>query len=147
MELVIIIIIVLAICFILNVSPYYMMMGGGILLFIMTTLFAIGFVFATAVLLFSKRKEAKFVRTGAVKDSKFQVAYYLVEGEEYPCMFPKEGILEEKLYQKEKACHVMWNQRLGKVFDRFAMTTCVLGLVFSLLLSVGLGILVLCPVL
>lgn len=146
MELVIIIIIVLAICFILNVSPYYMMMGGGILLFIFTTLFAIGFLFATVVLLFSKRKEAKFVRTGAVKDSKFQVAYYLVEGEEYPCLFPKEGILEEKLYQKEKTYHVMWNRKLGKVFDRFAVTTCVLGLVFSVLLSVGLGILVLCPV-
>ncbi len=140
MELIIIIIIVLAICFILNVSPYYMMLGGGILLFVLTTLFAIGFVFAMVALLFSKRKEARFLRTGPVKDSKFQVAFYLVEGEEYPCMFPKEGILEEKLYQKEKVCYVMWNQKLGKVFDRFAMTTCVLGLILSVLLSVGLGI-------
>lgn len=140
MELIIIIIIVLAICFILNVSPYYIMMGGGILLFVLTTLFAIGFVFAMVALLFSKRKEARFSHTGPVKDSKFQVAFYLVEGEAYPCMFPKEGILEEKLYQKEKVCHVMWNQKLGKVFDRFAMTTCVLGLIFSVVLSVGLGL-------
>ncbi len=143
MELVIIIIIVLAICFILNVSPYYMMLGGGILLFVLTTLFAIGFVFATIVLLSSKRKEARFLRIGSVKESKFQVAFYLVEGEEYPCLFPKEGILEDKLYQKEKVYHVMWNRKLGKVFDRFAMTTCVLGLVFSVVLSVVLGIMIL----
>lgn len=139
MEFIVVIIIVIVLCLILNVSPYYIMLGGGILLFVLTTLFAIGFVFATVALLFSKRKEARFLRTGPVKDSKFQVAYYLVEGEEYPCMFPKEGILEEKLYQKEKVCHVMWNQKLGKVFDRFAMTTCVLGLIFSVVLSVGLG--------
>lgn len=140
MELIIIFIIVLAICFILNVSPYYIMLGGGILLYVLTTFFAIGFVFAMLVLLFSKRKEARFSHTGPVKGSKFQVAFYLVEGDEYPCMFPKEGILEEKLYQKEKVCHVMWNQKLGKVFDRFAMTTCVLGLIFSVVLSVGLGL-------
>lgn len=142
MELVIIIIIVLAICFILNVSPYYMMLGGGILLFVLTALFAIGFVFAMVALLFSKRKEAQFLRTGPVKDSKFQVAFYMIDGEEYPCMFPKEGILEDKLYQKEKTYHVMWNKKLGKVFDRFAMTTCVLGLVFSVVLSVVLGIMI-----
>lgn len=140
MEVIILIIIILAICLILNVSPYYMMLGGGILLFVLSLLFAIGFVFATIVLLFSKRREGRFLRIGPVKDSKFQVAFYLVEEQEYPCIFPREGLLEEWLYRKDKVYHVMWNGKLGKVFDRFAVTTCVLGLVFSVLLSVGLGI-------
>lgn len=139
MELIIIIIIVIAICFILNVSPYYMMFGGGILLFIFAALFAVGFVFSTIALLCSKKKEAKFLHTGSVGESKFQVAFYLVEGQEYPCIFPKEGLFEEKLYQKEKNYYVMLNQRMGKVFDRYAMTTCVLGLVFSVMMSVGLA--------
>lgn len=140
MELLVIIIIVIAICFVLNVSPYYMMLGGGILLFVLATAFAIGFVLAMIVLLFSKRREGRFLRIGPVKDSKFQVAFYLVEGQEYPCIFPREGLLEKKLYRRDKIYHVMWNGKLGKVFDRFAVTTCVLGLVFSVLLSVGLGI-------
>lgn len=140
MELIIIIIIIIAICLILNVSPYYIMFGGGILLFVFTTLFAIGFVITTVALLCSKKREARFLRTGPVKGSKFQVAYYLVEGQEYPCIFPKEGLLEDKLYQTDKGYHVMLNQKIGKVFDRFAMTTCVLGLIFSVVLSVGLGL-------
>lgn len=75
-----------------------------------------------------------------MKDGKLRVAFYLVEGQEYPCLFPKEGVLEERLYSKDKPCFVMWNRRLGKVFDKFAITTCLLGLVFSVGMSVGLGL-------
>lgn len=64
MELIIVIIIVLAICFILNVPAYYMMLGAGIVLFVITTLFAVGVVVATAILLCSKRSPICTNRSG-----------------------------------------------------------------------------------
>ena len=52
-------------------------------------------------------------------------------------MFPKEGIMEEMLYNKNKTYHVMLNERLERVFDRFAVVTCVLGFAFGLIMSAG----------
>ena len=136
MEILILIIIVLVYCLVLNVNLNYILLGAGALIGIFTVLFTIAFLFCNICLLFSKRKEAKFIRMDYSKSNKFQVAYYLVEGKEYPCMFPKEGILEERLYNKDKTYYVMLNEKLGKVFDRFAVATCVLGFAFGMILSV-----------
>ncbi len=139
MELLILLIIIIMLCFILNVSVHYIILGIVILVGISSGLFAIAFVISGILLLFSKRKEAHFLRMGNLKGSKFQVAYYLVEGIEYPCIFPKEGILEDKLYPKGKTCHVMLNKKLGRVFDKFAVATTLLGFVFSVVFCAGLG--------
>lgn len=140
MEFIIVIIIIMAICLILNVSPYYMLLGGMIFLWVFFSILAIGFLVGVISLLCSKRKEARFLRIDYAKNSRFQVAYYLVEGQEYPCMTPKEGLFEEKLYQKERTYHVMLNRKMGRVFDRFSVTACVLGLLFCVTLSVVLGV-------
>lgn len=139
MEILILLIIVLVYCLVLDVNLSYIFMGGIVLVGIISVLFTLAFLFCNICLLFSKRKEARFLRMDYVKGGKHQAAYYLVEGKEYPCMFPKEGILEELLYNKEKQYHVLWNKKLGKVFDRFAVTTCVLGLFFGLCLCVGIA--------
>ena len=136
MQILIIILIVLVYCLVLNVDLYYIMLGGALLIGVVAGLFTLAFVYCDICLLFSKRKEATFLRMDSVKGSKFQVAYYLVDGVEYPCIFPKEGVLENKLYQKDKTYHVMLNRKLGKVFDRFAVATSVLGLVFGAMISV-----------
>ena len=138
MEIIILIIIVLVYCMVLNVELNYIVLGGAALIGIFSVLFTLGFFLCGICLLFSKRKEAKFIRMDQAKNNKFQVAYYLVEGKEYPCMFPKEGIMEARLYNKDKTYHVMLNEKLGKVFDRFAVTTCVLGFVFGLIFSAGI---------
>ncbi len=137
MEILILIIIVLVYCLVLDVNQSYILMGVAVLVGIFAVLLTLGFLFCNICLLFSKRKAAKFVRMDCIKSNKYQVAYYLVEGKEYPCMFPKEGIMEERLYNKDKAYHVMLNERLGKVFDRFAVATCVLGLIFGMCLIAG----------
>ncbi|MBQ9143142.1 MAG: hypothetical protein IJX63_15345 [Lachnospiraceae bacterium] len=137
MEIIILIMIVLVYCLVLDVDLNYIFLGGIALIGIFSVLLTFGFLFCNVCLLFSKRKEAKFTRIDYAKNSKLQVAYYLVEGKEYPCMFPKEGIMEERLYNKNKTYHVRLNVKLGKVFDRFAVATCVLGFVFGLSLCVG----------
>lgn len=139
MEVLMVILIVFIYCLVLNVDMYYIMFGLAILIGCMVGLFTLGFWICGICLLFSRRKEARFTRMGDTKSSRFQVAYYLVEGKEYPCIFPKEGIYEDKLYQTDKIYHVMLNKRMGKVFDRFALTTCVLGLLFGTGVSAGIG--------
>lgn len=138
MEFLMVLIIVIILCLILNVSLNYILTGILILIGVGAVLFAVSFLYCFVVLLRSKRIEAEFVRIGPAKGDRFQVAFYRVEGEEYPCMFPRETILVDKLYRKDKPCRVMWNSRKGKVFDRYACITCVLGLVVSVVLSVGI---------
>ena len=141
MEILMVLIIVIVLCLILNISLSYILTGILILIGVGAVLFAVSFLYCFVVLLCSKRKEAEFVRIGQAKGNRFQVAFYRVEGKEYPCMFPREAILEDKLYRKDKPCRVMWNPRKGMVFDRYAGITCVLGLVVSVELSVGIAVL------
>lgn len=138
MEFLMVLIIIIILCLILNVSLNYILIGILILVAVGAVAFDVSFLYCFLVLLHSKKKEAEFVRIGPAKGDRFQVAFYLVEGAEYPCMFPREAILEDKLYRKDRPCHVMWNPRRGKVFDRYAFATCILGLITSVALSVGI---------
>lgn len=138
MELLMVLFIVIVLCLILNISLHYIMTGILILVGVGAVLFAVSFLYCFVMLLCSKKKEARFVRIGPAKGERFQVAFYLVEGAECPCMFPREAILANKLYRTDKPCRVMWHRRKGKVFDRYACVTCVLGLAVSVALSVGI---------
>ncbi len=140
MEFLVVLIIAIVICLILNVSMHCILTGILVLVGIGTITFALSFLYCFVVLLCSKCKEAEFVRIGPAKGDRFQVAFYMVDGVECPCMFPREAILEDKLYKENKKYRVMWNQRNGKVFDRYACMTCVLGFVVSVLLSVGIAL-------
>jgi hypothetical protein len=137
MELLMVLIIVIVFCLILDISLDVIVLGLIALIGIVSGLFALAFLGCMICLLGCKRKPATFLRTDNVKGSKFQVAYYMVEGRECPCVFPKEVVLESKLYRTDKIYHVMVSERVGKVFDRFAVVTCVLGLVAGIVLSVG----------
>lgn len=108
----------------------YIFFGVTGFLFILSGLLAITFLICSVLLLTSKWKKARFLRVDLPSEkAKYKVAYYLVEGKEIPCMFPEEGILRKKLYRADKTYHVLLNKKLGKVFDRFAVATCILGLV------------------
>ncbi len=143
MEFIVVCIIILVCCMILGVSLNYILYTVFGVVLLLSLFFTLFFVFCIVCLLFSKRKEARFVRFDKLRDSKYQVAYYLVEGSEYPCVFPKEGIFSNKLYQQDRVYYVFLNKKLEKVLDRFATITCILGLVFWSILSVSLLILIL----
>lgn len=135
MELLILLIIAIVLCLILDVSLNMIVLGLIALIGIISGLFALAFLGCNICLLGTKKKEAVFSRIGPVEGSKFQVAYYLVEGKEYPCAFPKEFILEKRLYQTDNTYHVLLHKKWGKVFDRFAVITCILGLFAGTALS------------
>lgn len=141
MEILILLLIVLVYCLILNVNIYYILTGLFLLMGVVVALFTIAFAYCGICLLFAKKKEAVFVEIAPVKNSKFQVAYYKVEGQVYPCIFPREGILEDKLYRTDKVCYVRVHKRMGKVYDRYAQMTCWLGLAFGACLMVGIVLL------
>lgn len=131
MELIIVIAIILVLCLILGVNLNQILMGVTMLVCIFFIFMAIGFIYCAVRLLFCKQKEAYFSRFDNVKNGRVQVAYYLVEGEEYPCVFPKELVMEKKLYSTDKSYTVMLDMKSKKIYDRYAIATCVLGLLFS----------------
>lgn len=139
MEFIIIIAIIVVSCIILDVNLNYILFGIAVLMCVLFALMAAFFVFSLFKLGFSKPKEARFVRFDKANNGKLQVAYYLVEDEEYPCFFPKEFILEKKLYSEDKKYKVMLNTKSKKVFDRYAIATCVLGLILCSAISVIMG--------
>lgn len=139
MEIIIVIAIILVLCLILGVSLNYILFGITILAIIFFGLMAIGFSYCIIRVLFSKRKEAQFVRFGKASNGRFQVACYLVEGKEYPCIFPKEFVMENKLYSVDKTYNVMLDRKANKVYDQYAIATCVLGLLFGIGFCVVMG--------
>lgn len=141
MEILILLLIVLVYCLVLNVNIYYILTGCLLLVGVIAVLFTIAFAYCGICLLFAKKKEAVFVEIAQVKNSKFQVAYYKVDDHVYPCIFPREGILEDKLYRTDRVCYVRVHERMGKVYDRYAQITCWLGLVFGTCLIVGIVLL------
>ena len=143
MEFIIVIAIILVLCFVLGVSFNYILFGIAILGCVVFGSMMIGFAYCTIRLAFTKRKEARFVRFDKVNEGKMQVAYYLVEGEEYPCIFPKEFIMENKLYSPDKIYNVRLDVKWKKVYDPDAITTCILGVLFSTGFCVVMGMVLL----
>ena len=130
MEFVFILIIIAVIVIVLTGDFGYILFGAAGLLLILSGLLVITFLICSICLLTSKWREARFLRVDLPSEkARYKVAYYLVEGQEIPCLFPEEGIFRKTLYRTDKTYHVLLNKRMKRVFDRFAVATCILGLV------------------
>ena len=104
--------------------------GASLFLLILSGLLVLIFFLCSLLLLASKWKEAKFLRIDfPAEGAKFKVAFYLVEGEEIPCLFPEEGVFRKFFYREDRTYHVLYHAKLDRVFDRFSVATCVLGLI------------------
>lgn len=80
---------------------------------------------------FSKPGKAVFVREYKPSGSRFSVACYSLNGKEFPCVFPMESAMKSRLYIPYKRCFVMYSKLLRRVYDIWAILTCILGLAFS----------------
>ena len=138
MEIIIVLAIIVVLCLILDVSLNYIIGGALVLMCILFGLMAICFAWCCISFIWSKKKEARFVKFDKGKSNKYQVAYYKIDDEEYPCAFPREIVLQDKLYNADKTYHVLFNPRNQKVYDRFAITTCILGVMLCGTFVVGL---------
>ena len=136
MEFILILIVIAVLVSVLTGNLEYIFFGVAGFLLLFSGLLVITFLINMGLMLTSKWKEAKFLRIDLPsEEARYKVAYYLVEGEELPCLFPEEGIFRKKLYRTDKTYHVLLNKKLGRVFDRFAVAACILGLMFG----TGLG--------
>ena len=131
MELVIALIVIIVFCKILGVSNEMLVLGGLVLIELTIVLMMLMFAYFCIRMLFTKRREARFTRVDKAPKSNFKVAYYEVEGEEYPCVFPSEMILNDKMYRPDRTCHVLFSRGSKKVYDIWTILTCVIGFVFS----------------
>lgn len=132
MEIIIGLIVIVVVCKILGVSNFILILCGlGIIELIIILLF-IFFVFHTINIFFSKEQNAVFTKFDSVKKNEFEVAFYEIDGVEYPCVFPKESKFTNA-YSTENICSVRYSKRLKKVYDKWAIATCVVGLVFSVI--------------
>lgn len=130
MEFFIVLIVIIVLCKIIGISNEYLIMGGLALVELAIIAMLLLFVYFCLHLLFTKGRKAEFIRTDKPEGSKFQVAYYLIDGVEYPCVFPRESGLAYKINKK---CTVRYSKRLNKVYDIWAMLTCIIGLAFSVM--------------
>ena len=140
MEFILGIVIIVVLCIILGVRADFMIIGALGILGLIVLAAALFFIVFTVILIFSKRKEAVFGGVEKKDERKFKTAVYIIEGREYQCFFPAEP---EFVYKKDKTYRVMLNRRLGRVFDRFAVTTCICGFLFSIAVVTGAVMLVL----
>ena len=140
MEFILGIVIIVVLCIILGVRADFMIIGALGILGLIVLATALFFIIFMGILLFSKKKEAVFGGVEKKDDRKFKTAVYIIEGKEYQCFFPAEP---EFVYKKDKTYRVMLNRRLGRVFDGFAITTCICGFLFSIAAITGAVMLVL----
>ncbi|MBR6069650.1 MAG: hypothetical protein IKP78_03530 [Ruminococcus sp.] len=131
MELVIALIVIIVFCKILGVSNEMLVLGGLALIELTIVLMMFMFAFFCVRMLFTKRKEARFTRVDKAPKGSFKVAYYEVEGTEYPCIFPSEMILNDKMYRTDRTYHVLLSRHGKKVYDKWTVLTCIIGFLFS----------------
>lgn len=142
MEFFLIIAVIIVLCILLGVSAELMILGAlafiGLVIFAMLLLFIFFFI----MLITSRKTEAVFTKTDKRPNGKFNVAFYIIGDKEYPCIFPSEPNFRKLVYKEGKSYRVMLNNRMGAVFDKWAVTTCITGLIFSSLSTAAAVILV-----
>ena len=137
MEFVFIIVIIAILVCVFTGNLGYVLYGATIVLMIVSGLLILTFAICNIILLGTKWEKASFLRLDLpTEKSKFKVAFYLVDGEEIPCLFPEEGVFVKYLYKTEKTYHVLYHPKLRRVFDRFSIATCVLGLICGIILEI-----------
>ncbi len=140
MEILLALIIIIVICKILGVSNFVLILCGLGIIELLIILMFLFFVYHTIHLVFSKKRNAAFTRIDLPKKGKFKVAYYEFDGVEYPCVFPKESGITS-IYNTEKIYKVRYSKSQKKVYDFWAVCTCIVGLIFSVIaVIITLGI-------
>lgn len=146
MEILIFIVVIIVACLVLNVNTNYIFLGMLIIMGLFFSLLAIGFIYCCIDLTRCRKYRAQFLEFKKANERKYEVACYLVDGMEIRCFFPRELIFHNKLYSKDKYYTVFVNANKERLYDKFAVTTCILGLILSLmfiLIEINLAIYIL----
>ncbi len=132
MEVLIIIIMALILLTVLQVNISRLLI---LLIALMGGMFCVMILFFLHHLLrlpFTKKVKGTFTRLDTIGDRGFRTAYYLIDGQEFPCSFPAEFAMEERLYHTGKEVTLFLRKKTGKVYDVYAMTSTILGFFLSI---------------
>lgn len=113
------------------------LMCGLVVIALFIVLMFLLFSYSLFRMITGKKVEAKFTKIDKISKRKFDAAYYEYDGEEYPCAFPSEPIMRKKIYSDVKNHIVRFNKKTKCVYDRYASLTCVIGFIFSAVLTAG----------
>lgn len=91
---------------------------------------AVFFVVFGVTLIFSKRKKGVFSRVDKWGKTNIDRAWYIVDGVEYPNIFPCEVALRELFYHEGKEVSLLFLGKSGKVIDFNAVSCIILGIIF-----------------
>ncbi|MBR4452156.1 MAG: hypothetical protein IKS39_10005 [Clostridia bacterium] len=141
MEKLIAIAIVLILILIFTGRVNILIVGVSILIAATAVFMTFFFVVNFFVFITFRPRDAEYLRIEGRFNDRWHNACYLVDGEEYLCIMPWEGIFIKQLYKKNKKCKVLFNKKIGRVYDKYAIATSALGLVFSIGLDIGLVLL------
>lgn len=83
----------------------------------------------------AERVDASFTKTAKPPKRNFEVAHYKYNDIEYPCAFPSEPLMRRRIYTPEKTYKVRLNRCTKRIYDRYAAATCIIGFVFSGLIT------------
>ncbi|MBQ1340420.1 MAG: hypothetical protein IIY35_07330 [Ruminococcus sp.] len=134
--------VIIAVCLILGIKIQTLVTAAILLLLLASASMAVLFFVMFIRILLSKPVKAQFSRIDRSPYFRYKTAYYIVDGVEYPNVFPEEGHHENRLYKKEKQYTVLLSRKKKCVFDRFAIATCTLGTLFCAALPIGAALLI-----
>ena len=135
MELLIGAAVVLLLLFCLGVSGGFISILIGVVIG-MGVLFMLGlFVFSAVRLIRSEKRTARFEKIEKPEGAAFERAVYNVDGESCPNVYPCEAVMRNKLYREDKEVQVRYYAKKKCVYDRNAVITTVIGLIFSLVVT------------
>ncbi|WP_295089052.1 hypothetical protein [Ruminococcus sp.] len=137
MEFILVIAIIIVLCLVIGIDVIYLLFAGAALVGIIYVISLFLLIFFFIRMLFAKKKTAYFSRIDSSPRSKFKVAYYIIDGNEYPNVFPEEGFFRSKLYRNDKSCTVLLAKNNKFVFDKYSCATCTIGFFLGIATAVA----------
>ncbi len=139
MEVVVGLVVIILLLLILGFGPDVIIFGLVGLLTLASVASALVLMYFAVRLLLAKRCSGTFTRIGRQDKRKYDCAFYSVDGEELPNVFPAEMVMKKRLYNNKKAVKLRIDRGKRFVYDRNARATIITGVPLTLLLSAGLA--------
>lgn len=136
-ELIVAVVIIVVICLCLGFDVGVIALGFSVLLTLFVVVMLALFFYSIVRIAVSEKTSALFVRVDKNSRGKFSSAYYIIDGAEYPCAFPAEIAFRDMIYKSERPRRVLFDRKKSLVYDASAITTCVVGLLFSIAFCVA----------
>lgn len=129
MEILIGAVIVILIAVILGVEVQVILSGILIAVEVLMAVMLAFFIVYLCKLLKCKKCTGRFVKFDKPPKYKYSVAYYEVDGELYPGVFPHEKIMQGRIYTPDKQVKLMVDKKNRRAFDKNILITVFAGLI------------------